>query len=775
MSFKLKAFIVPIAFLFTSMASLAQTGTIRGFVYEKATGEPIIFTNVILKGTTMGASTDVNGYYSITKVPAGDYTLIVTYLGFDTLRLPVSVKAGEIITKKLNLEKSSISLKTFQVSAEKQEMLTEVKTSVIKITPREIKQVPTVGGEADLAQYLQVLPGVIFTGDQGGQLYIRGGSPVQNKVLLDGMVIYNPFHSIGLFSVFDTDIIRNADIYTGGFGAEYGGRISSIMDIKTRDGNKKRITGKVSASTFGAKTLLEGPLYKPKEEGKTAGASFVLSAKNSYLAQSSRLFYQYADTAGLPFNFQDYYGKVSFVSDNGSKVNLFGFSFNDKVSYQAISDLSWKSYGGGSNFVLVPEGTPMLVEGNFAYSSYNINLEEQDGRPRSSEVDGFNMNLTFSYFHKENELKYGIEVLGFKTDFQLYNSMNRLIQQSDNTTEFAAFAKYKFIIGKLILDPSFRGHYYASLANFSPEPRIGVKYNISDRVRLKGSGGLYSQNLISANSDRDIVNLFYGFLSGSDNLQRTFVDRDGNVREVSHRLQKSNHAIVGIEVDLSSNLTLNIEGYNKNFTQLTNINRNKIFDDSPENSRRPDLLKKDFIVETGNARGVDFLLKYDIGKFYFWGVYSIAYVDRWDGVQVYNPVFDRRHNINLLGSYTFGKDLNWEFNARWNYGSGFPFTPTQGYYEQNTFQQGIGTPYQNTNGNLGIIYGDFNSQRLPDYHRLDLTLKRKIEISERSTFEGVFSITNTYNRENIFYFDRVRYERVNQLPILPSLGMSLTF
>jgi outer membrane receptor protein involved in Fe transport len=118
--------------------------------------------------------------------------------------------------------------------------------SVQKITPKEIDKLPSIGGEPDIAQYMQVLPGVVFTGDQGGQLYIRGGSPVQNKVMMDGMIVYNPFHSIGLFSVFDTDIIRNADIYTGGFGAQYGGRISSIMDVTTIDGNQNEFEGNAS-------------------------------------------------------------------------------------------------------------------------------------------------------------------------------------------------------------------------------------------------------------------------------------------------------------------------------------------------------------------------------------------------------------------------------------------------------------------------------------------------------------------------------------------------
>lgn len=760
--------------LFLPSIIFAQnTGTIRGFVYDKETGEPVIFTNVVLKGTTYGAATDVNGYYSIIKVPAGDYIISVTYLGYDTLQMPVSVKAGQIVNQKLYIQKSAIKLKTVDISAEKIEARTEVKTSVVKITPKEIKQIPTIGGEPDLAQYLQVLPGVVFTGDQGGQLYIRGGSPIQNKVLLDGMIVYNPFHSIGLFSVFDTDIIRNADIYTGGFGAEYGGRVSSIMDIKTKDGNKKRLAGKVGASTFGAKLLLEGPIKKQKEDGG-GSSSFILSAKNSYLSQSSKLIYNYIDPNGLPFDFTDLYGKVSLNAANGSKVNFFGFNYNDKVRYKSVSDLNWKSYGGGSNFILVPSGTSMLVEGNFAYSSYLIKLEEGTNPPRQSSIDGFNMGFNFTSFRGDDEIKYGVEILGFQTDFQFYNELNRKIMQKDNTTEFATFVKVKKVLGKLVLEPSFRAHYYASLNNFSPEPRLGLKYNIAERLRFKASGGLYSQNLIQANSDRDVVNLFYGFLSGPDNLPNKFTEKDGTTRDVTHRLQKGNHVIAGFEIDIARNLDFNVEVYNKNFTQLTNLNRNKIFEDNAENATRPDNEKKDFIIETGQARGIDFTLKYEYKKIYLWAVYSLAKVDRWDGIIEYYPVFDRRHNINLVGTYTFGKDLNWEFDCRWNFGSGFPFTPTQGFYEDVKFTS-INTNYITTNGTLGIQYGDLNSKRLPHYHRFDVTLKRKFEFRKNMSLDIVTSITNVYNRENIFYFDRVKYERVNQLPFMPSAGFTLTF
>lgn len=406
--------IVTSTFIFAQQNS--STGTVRGFVYLKETGEPQLFTNVILKGTTIGNATDVNGYFSITKIPPGSYTLMIASgLGYDTLEENFTVKAGEIINKKLYLVKSNVKLKEIEISAEQEEKQTETKVSVNKIDPIVIKKLPTVGGEPDLAQYLQVLPGVVFTGDQGGQLYIRGGAPIQNKVLLDGMVVYNPFHSIGLFSVFDADIIRNADVYSGGFGAEYGGRISSIMDITTRDGNKKRVGGKLAVSPFGAKVLAEGPLKKLKE-GSNNSISFILSAKTSYLPTTSKALYSYIDPNGLPFSFNDYYGKISFNSNNGSKLNLFGFNFNDRVNYQALQEMKWDSYGGGGNFLLVPQNSPILVSGNFAYSQYGIKLKPEGEKEKSSKIRGFNMGVNFTYFMSRNELNYGVEINGFTTD-----------------------------------------------------------------------------------------------------------------------------------------------------------------------------------------------------------------------------------------------------------------------------------------------------------------------------------------------------------------------
>lgn len=747
------------------------TGEVRGFVYDKETGEPIIYTNVFIRTLMIGKATDINGFYAISKLKPGQYTIKCFSIGYDTASANINIVEGKITTQNLFLSKSTTQLKEVNVTAEKQKAQTEVKISNITITQKDLKQLPSFGGEPDLVQYLQVLPGVVFSGDQGGQLYIRGGTPVQNKILLDGMIIYNPFHSIGLFSVFDADIIRSADVFAGGFNAQYGGRIGAVVDVSTREGNKKRFAAKVSANTITSKVLLEGPLKKFDDGG--GSASYIVSYKTSYLDQTSKLFYGYADpdnkTNGLPYAFNDLYGKMSFIGEGGSKLNLFGFNFADNVNLPQ-TQYKWNAAGGGTNFFVIPEGST-VINGILAYSNYKMSQQvEGDINPRSSSIAGFNVGLNFTYFMGKDDIKYGFEMNGFKTDFQYVNGFGKSLQQEESTTEIAGFVKYKKTFGRLIIEPGMRIQAYASLGNYSFEPRFGTKYNLTEKIRLKAALGMYSQNLISAVSDKDVVNLFYGFLSGPDELPETF---DG--KDVTHKMQTATHYVGGIELNVGQHGEINIEGFYKKFTQLTNINRDKAYDNTPENADIPERLKRDYIIETGEAYGADISYKYEYKRFYFWAVYSLTYVNRYDGLRTYFPNFDRRHNLNLVGTVNWGKESSWSFNSRWSFGSGFPFTQTQGNYEQLDFSNGVGTNVLTQNGNLGTYFTEINTGRLPYFHRLDLSLSKKIKLGKRSLLTITAAVTNVYNRDNIFYFDRQNFKRVNQLPIMPTLGINLAF
>ena len=314
---------------------------------------------------------------------------------------------------------------------------------------------------------------------------------------------------------------------------------------------------------------------------------------------------------------------------------------------------------------------------------------------------------------------------------------------------------------------------YASMGTISPEPRLGIKFNATENLRFKASGGRFSQNFTSASSDKDVVNLFNGLLSAPTNVQETFVTQFQNEKEPKNGLQYAYHAILGTEYDLTKEWSINVEGYYKYFSQLSNINQNKLYDDIAEFSNIDDIYKKDFILENGVSYGVDFLLKYSTQRLFLWGVYSYGYSTRWDGFQEYFPVFDRRHNINLVGTYLFGDRKDLELSIRWNLGSGLPFTPTAGFYQEESFSGGVTTDYTTTNpSQVSTLLGGFNSSRLPSYHRLDITIKKQFKFKNETELEIVGSVTNAYNRKNIFYVNRVTGEQINQFPILPSMGLS---
>ena len=760
----MKKVFVLIFVLITTLVS-AQTGSVRGFVYDKETGEPMMLTNVMLENTQIGTTTDVNGYFVLSKIKTGNYSIKVTSLGYETYTAPIKVEKNKVLALKIDLAPSATELQTIEIQGRQEVARTESQVSIEKITSKDIQQMPSIGGQADLAQYIQVLPGVVFSGDQGGQLYIRGGSAIHNKVLLDGMVVYNPFHSIGLFSVFETDIIRNGDIYTGGFSAQYGGRISSVMDITTKDGNKKQFSGKLAASTFGANLLLEGPLLKKKDYS----LSYILSAKNSYLSKTSTSIYSYMNKE-LPYDYFDLYGKLTLATDNGSKINIFGLNFTDKVNqYEAIQNFNWVNRAFGTNFLIIPGTSSALVEGVIAYSDYTMNMNETTtNQNQMSNIGGFNVGMSVTNFFGDDRLKYGMEMEGntTKTSYKINDTI------IDYSTEIGLYAIYKLLYRNVLVEPSLRLSYYASLGDVFLEPRLSAKWNVTKKFRFKLASGMYSQTFLDTKSDRDIVNLFTGYLTVTPDLNIVDSFR-GN--PINSYVQTSNHFIFGAEYDILRNFNLNVELYYKTMSNLTSINRDKLYADDQEHIEKPGYLRKEYTVENGKAYGADFSLKYDDGRLYVWTIYSLGKVIREGEMQTYAPHYDRRHNVNVLINYQMGQSRDFEISVRWNFGSGFPYSPTASMVEMLDFSNGINSDFISQNGTLTTIYGDLNSKRLPNYHRLDISAKKRFDIGKRSILEINLSVTNVYNRNNLFYWNRITSQRVDQLPIMPSLGITYTF
>jgi hypothetical protein len=778
-----QSFLISITFSIFSFLSFAQDATLRGFIYDGTNGEVIPFQKVILQSSSNEQSkalTDVNGFFSIPKLSIGNYTILIENYQFESIEEQINIStSSEIKQVKYELKKSEKinDLEEVKVTAENRKKTTDISMSQIKLDKKGLERIPSMGAENDIVGAFSVTPGVVTTGDQGGQMYVRGGTPIQNKVLLDGITIYNPFHSIGFFSIFETELIKNVDVYTGGFDSRYGGRISSVMDITYRDGNRKKISGKISGSPFLGKIVLEGPLGK-KEAGEIANGSYIFSMKKSLLDLTSKKMYPSINSGnGLPYNFSDYYGKITLNSDGGSKVSFFGFKNSDKVNYSNLADLSWKQQGGGMNFLLIPAGTPVLVRGHLNGSGYSLSFTEPNVPVRTSSIGGAELGFDFTYFlKKESQFDAGLVINGFSTNYTTYNDASRKITDENFTFEIGSYLNYKVIKGRFVIQPGFRVQAYASKGVVSPEPRLGIKYNASEKIRFKLSGGRFSQNFTSTSSDKDVVNLFNGLLSAPTNFQSTLTLENGSTHTVKNSLQYSWHGIVGSEIDLSKNWSVNIEGYYKYYPQLSNINQNKLYEDISAFSQIPEIQKKDFIIETGKSIGTDVLLKYSSDRLFIWSVYSLSKATRWNGTSNYFPVFDRRHNVNFVTTYLFGVKKTLELCLRWNLGSGLPFTPTAGVYQNENFSNGITTDITSSNSSdVSIILGQFNSERLPYYHRMDITLKKNYTFKKDRLIEVIGSITNVYNRKNIFYVNRVTNQIIYQFPFLASLGISYKF
>lgn len=749
-------------FALSIFTELKSQNLIRGKVLDADSGEPVSFADILVVGQKNGTTTDLDGFYTLTGLTSGTYMLYTNFLGYDSSSVKITLGNNTVIVQNFYIRQKGVLLGAVDVTAKRERARSEVQVSRISVSQKDIKLLPSLGSEPDIAQYLQVIPGVVSTGDQGGQLFIRGGAPVQNKILLDGLNIYNPFHSLGLFSSFETDVIKNVDVFTAGFDAYYGGRTSAVVDIKTRDGDKSRFKGFVSGSPFAVRGLLEAPIKK-FEEGKTS-ISALVTAKKSLINQVDNILYSYAspsDSTGLPFDFQDLYGKISINTEGGSSFHFFGFNFSDGYNNPEIANIKWDNQGVGANFKLVPPNSTLIIDGTIGFTNYNTGIIEGNDQPRESAIKELGGNINFNYYSTNLDIKYGIDFRAITTDFAFSNPFGVRLVQNQNTSEVGAFLKTKYNLhSRLILEPSFRVMYYAGQSTFSPEPRLNLKYNITPDFRFKSGAGLYSQNVISTSNDRDIVSLFNGFLTGPEEPVSGI---DG--KQLGNKLVLSRHVVAGFEKDLPGNLTVNLEGYYKDFPRIIIINRNKLTNEA-----------SNYATEEGHAYGIDLSLSKKTRRVDIWATYSLGFVNRFDGVQEYPAVFDRRHNSNIVFTYYLNNSKNTFLGLRWNFGSGFPFTQTRGFYNDQPISTS-NTDYLTSNpGSFGIIYSsNRNNGRLPDYHRLDLSVTHKFNLTKTTGGEISASAVNTYNRDNIFYFDRIRYSRVNQLPFMPALSLRIDF
>lgn len=755
--------------LMFGLKSQAQVGGLKGFIVDADDGKPIAGATIVLKESYRGVASDENGYFLFQRLPVGSITVVIRFVGFEEQSLKINIIQSQTKQILVQLEPATIELGEATISANRRIWETTNTISMHKLTPATIQKIPSITGTPDLAEFLQVIPGIIFTGDQGGQFYVRGGGPIHNLVKIDGMTVVSPFHSIGFVSVFDTETISQVEVYTAGFDARYGGRLSSVIDVRTRPGNRKNTAGTLSTSIFGYGLTLDVPILKMTKENPRS-ISVLLSNKRSYIDKIDDFIYPHLSKHGIPYRYNDLFGKVSFMGKYGDQLDILGMRITDNAWFGDNMQSSWTNTSGGARFLTSPNSSDWLYQASSYYSDFRGQFLETDERPRETYFSSFENSMKVFRMGEIAEWHIGLNMDLYNTNHTFQGIDGITIEREYYTTELVSYLANKTKLGKWLIEPGLHLVYYADQTFFSPEPRLKIKYKISPAISFNMATGWYSQNLMSATSDRDVVALFQGFYMGPDLVQDYYKGK-----LYINKVQQAWHGVLGFSIMTPKNIKLSIEGYYKDFVKLVSFNRNRIHRDSHLTWNVPEYLKSFFLLEEGRAYGLDFLLDYNKENFSIWLGYSLAYVFREDERMEYLPHYDRRHNLNLLTGYQFGKRKNWNLKARWNIGSGFPFTQTNGVYEDFDLLYGSFNIDFTSNSDLNVWYANLNEGRLPWYHRLDLSINRKFEFSHNQNLDCTLGIINAYNRHNMFYINRLSNERIDQYPILPNLTLKYSF
>lgn len=725
--------------LFSTHVSAQEYATIRGLVSDSTSGEALIYANVYVQDLQIGAATDSRGYFVITSVPANKaYSIKASYMGFDSKEITIYVLPNKITQADFKLSPSGVELQSIEKVGEKIVEDNATDLGLQRISIKELNALPK-GVETDVFRSLQYIPGIQSTGDVSARYSVRGGGSNENLVMLDGVPIYSPFHALGLFGVIDPDIVNDVEFYKGGYSAEYGGRLSSVMNVITKNGNQNKFGGKASVSLLTGKLLVEGPIPY---------GSFILSGRQSY---SKAILKKFMNDKNVPADFSDYSFKLNYSNPNllkGSTISVQGFMSNDKIinDSQFIEDFELSNQLFNFNWFLVGDGVPLFLEISFSHSSFEGNVlpKLSDSKPLSNKLSDIGLDLDFTYmFDSKDELGLGFQIKEIASDLISENSLGSALSFGSSGKSITLYGKYSLLrFDKFGADIGSR--FNLTRMNGADhgldffEPRINLTYTFSPLLTLQAAWGVYQQEVTTVTDERDMISVFEPWIVTPDYLDAS----------------KSIHYIFGVKTHPWDNFSLDTEIYYKTTTNLPLLNEEKI-----EPSDR------EFVEGEAEAYGVELIMKYDLD---FVNV-SVAYTKSW-AYKIYNeqryyPKFDTRDNLNLVFDFNFGG--GWHSSIAWVYRSGMPFTTTEGYFDRvyvnDFFSNWLSSAYLNDY----VLYGVKNLERMPVYHRLDFNISKTFDLSFTKV-EVDFSIINVYNRKNVFYYNRESNERVNMLPFLPT-------
>jgi len=734
-------------FILLLLSSLSRGAIVRGFVWEKGTKEPLIGCNVYLEGTGFGSATNKEGYYVISGVKEGTYKIVFSYVGYKEISKILSFLKDTLITLNVELEREIIKLPEIKISAQRSEFKEEVKGSAIKITPPEFKSFPHFL-EADIIRSLQSLPGVITANDFSAALYVRGGAADQNLILLDGVNVYNPFHIGGLFSVFDLSALKSALFLTGGFPAEYGGRLSSVLDIDVKEGNKERYQGELGLSLLASKFLTEGPIPMLKKKN----SSFLFSFRRTYFDKLLPLF-----KINFPYYFYDGHLKTNVEISPKTKIFFSGFFNFDVFDYGFHKTRIYFDWGNRTGSIFFRHlFTPQLFTKTYlTFSRYFYNIDIAEGLIWVKDwVNELSLKGEGIYYLRpNNELKFGLE--GRMNQFTYDANIQGFSFDIKGKPEyFSLYLANKWKLNKFLLQPGLRMDnsfvsYKGQVSYYQLNPVIGIKYFLKEDLAGKVSLGRYSQFITALLPEFQPVPFLYVWVP-------TFGPYEPQI---------AYHFILGLEKFLGEEIFSSIEWYYKSYERLYEMNE-----------RADPLLIEETILKEGKGKsfGFDFLFRKDLGNLTGWFSYSFSWVKVKFGNKSYFPFYDRRHNLNLLGGYSFPRGFR--LSGRVAFYSGNPYTQPIGRYRYWYWRY----RYEKWHFFWSEIPGEKNNARYPPYLRIDLGLEKEWKVKNTNLITRL-EIINLLNRKNLlfYYYDYEKDPPVKKgfymLPIFPSLSFEWHF
>jgi hypothetical protein len=762
--------------------SVAKTKyTLSGYIKEKGSGELLVGANVYIPALETGTTSNTYGFYSIT-LPEDSLEVLFTFVGYQ----PRAYKL--LLNQDIQLDveiASSVALQGVEVVASRQGKISESsRMSVIEIPIQQIKDIPALLGEKDALKVIQLMPGVQSGSEGNSGLYVRGGGPDQNLIILDDAPVYNAYHLFGFFSVFNGDALKSIELTKGGFPARYGGRLSSVLDMNMKEGNKEKLTGEVGIGVISSRFTLEGPIKKNT-------SSFLVSARRTYIDALARPFMSKEERVG--YYFYDINTKVNYDFGPKNKVYLSGYFGRDQASasYDAGDEkfrLFWGNMTGTARWNHL-FNEKLFSNTSLIASNYNFKVEEE------SSFDDDNYLLSYSSGIRDLAVKFDLDYRPspkhtirsgmmstyhrFRPSAVVVKDESASINRNKNTV-IESFESGLYFEDDIRIGPRFKvnagvrlSHFYNNNRNYlRPEPRISGRYLLADDLALKASYASMNQYIHLLTQ------------TGVGLPTDLWVPSTAKVPP-----QKSRQVATGLAKDLTKqNVTVSLEGYYKKSEDIIAYKEGASFLSIDEVDGANEVNWENNVTSgQGWSYGLELLVQKKIGRYTGWVGYTLSYTQlQFDSINFgkkYYARYDRRHDIAVVNIFKLKENKETQkkvtLSATWVYGTGNSITLPHSQFSAAPHH--VGSTVNGSSGNTVNDYGERNGFRMAPYHRLDLGIQfhKRIRKGER-TFE--LSFYNLYNRKNPFFYyvdenakgDNV-LKQISLFPVLPSISYTLKF